>query len=188
MTDSPLAEAHAVFTKWLGADYDTDAIDAVLATVAAERLDGDPLWLLLISGPGNAKTETVQAAAGIGAIITSTISSDAGLLSATPRKERAKNATGGLLRLLEPRGVLVIKDVTSILSMDRNLRAAVLAALREVHDGSWYRDVSTDGGLRLQWKGRIESSTIMSPIGLPAIRSASATSSGVTFRRAAHSW
>jgi hypothetical protein len=34
-------------------------IDAVLAT-AAERLAGDPLWLLVVSGPGNAKTETVQ--------------------------------------------------------------------------------------------------------------------------------
>ncbi len=152
---TPLDECHDVFRRWLGHDYDIDAADAVMATAAAERLDGDPLWLLVVSGPGNAKTETVQAAAGIGAIITSTISSDAGLLSATPRKERAKNATGGLLRLLEPRGVLVIKDVTSILSMDRNLRAAVLAALREVHDGSWYRDVGTDGGLRLQWKGRI---------------------------------
>lgn len=155
MTDSVLTEAHAVFTKWLGDDYDIDAADTMMATIAAERLDGDPLWLLIVSGPGNAKTETVQAASGIGAIVTSTISSDAGLLSATPRKERAKDSTGGLLRLLEPRGVLVIKDVTSILSMDRNLRAAVLAALREVHDGSWYRDVGTDGGLRLQWKGRI---------------------------------
>lgn len=150
-----LEQAHAVFTKWLGGDYDTDAIDAVLATLAAEQLDGDPLWLLLISGPGNAKTETVGAASGVGAVITSTISSDAGLLSATPARERAKDATGGLLRKLEPRGVLVVKDVTSVLSMDRNLRGTVLAALREVHDGSWYRDVGTDGGQRLQWKGRI---------------------------------
>jgi hypothetical protein len=150
-----LRDTHDVFRKWLGADYDTDALDAVLATVAAERLDGDPLWLLLISGPGNAKTETVQAAAGVGAIIASTISSDAGLLSGTPRKERAKGATGGLLRKLEPRGVLVIKDVTSILSMDRNTRGTVLAALREIHDGSWYRDLGTDGGIRLQWNGRI---------------------------------
>jgi hypothetical protein len=152
---APLDDAHAVFRRWLGDDYDIDAADAMMATVAAERLDGDPLWLLIVSGPGNAKTETVQAASGIGAIVTSTISSDAGLLSATPKKERAKNATGGLLRLLEPRGILVVKDVTSILSMDRNLRAAVPAALREVHDGSWYRDVGTDGGQRLQWNGRI---------------------------------
>lgn len=58
---SPLTEAHAVFQRWLGAEYDTDALDAMLATIAVEQLDGDPLWLLVISGPGNAKTETVQA-------------------------------------------------------------------------------------------------------------------------------
>jgi hypothetical protein len=31
----------------------------MLAAAAVERLDGDPLWLLIISGSGNTKTETV---------------------------------------------------------------------------------------------------------------------------------
>lgn len=150
-----LDEAHAVFCRWLGEDYDTDALDAVLATAAVERLDGDPLWLLLISGSGNAKTETVQALDGAGAIITSTVSSEGALLSATPRKERANDATGGLLRKLEPRGVLVIKDVTSILSMNADSRAQVLGAFREVYDGRWSRNVGTDGGRTLDWAGRI---------------------------------
>ncbi|BBZ60137.1 DUF3854 domain-containing protein [Mycolicibacterium monacense] len=149
-----LDQAHTVFRRWLGDDYDTDALDAVLATAAVERLDGDPLWLLLISGSGNAKTETVQALDGVGAVITSTIT-EAGLLSATPRKDRAKDATGGLLRKLEPRGVLVIKDVTSILSMNTETRAQVLGALREVYDGRWSRNVGADGGLTLEWAGRI---------------------------------
>jgi hypothetical protein len=99
-----LDAAHKVFRHWLGADYDTDALDAMLATVAVERLDGDPVWLLLISGSGNAKTETAQALDGVDAIITSSIASEAALLSATPRRERAKNATGGLLRRLQPGG------------------------------------------------------------------------------------
>lgn len=150
-----LAEAHKVFTRWLGDDYDTAALDAVLATAAVERLDGDPLWLLLISGSGNAKTETVQGLDGIGATITSTISSPGALLSASPKRERAKDATGGLLRKLEPRGLLVIKDVTSILSMSGESRAEVLGALREVYDGRWSRNVGTDGGLTLEWSGRI---------------------------------
>ncbi|RFZ08114.1 helix-turn-helix domain-containing protein [Mycobacterium marinum] len=150
-----LTEAHNVFQRWLGDDFDTDALDAVLATTAAERLDGDPLWLLLISGSGNAKTETVQALDGIGAIVTSTISSPGALLSASPKRERAKEATGGLLRKLEPRGVLVIKDVTSVLSMSGDARAEVLGALREVYDGRWSRNVGTDGGLTLDWAGRI---------------------------------
>ena len=43
--------------------------DAVLATAAVEKLDdgSDPVWLLVICGPGNAKTETVQALDGVGA-------------------------------------------------------------------------------------------------------------------------
>ena len=128
-----------------------------MAAAAAERLNGDPLWLLLISGPGNAKTESVQSLAGIGAQITSTISSEGALLSATSRRQRAKEATGGLLRKLGDRGVLVIKDVTSILSADRNTRGGVLAAIREIYDGRWERNVGTDGGQTLTWTGRTPS-------------------------------
>ena len=154
-TTVTLDGAHTVFRRWLGEDYDTDALNAVLAAAAAERLNGDPLWLLLISGSGNAKTETVQALDGIGATITSTIASQGALLSATAKKERTADATGGLLRRLEPRGVLVIKDVTSILSMSGESRAEVLGALREVYDGRWSRNVGTDGGRTLDWSGRI---------------------------------
>lgn len=150
----PLEEARAVFRKWLGGTYDTDAMEAALATIAVERLDGDPVWLLLISGSGNAKTETVVAC-GVGAVAVSTVSGEAALLSASPKRSRAKDATGGLLRQLEPRGVLVVKDVTSILSMDRTARQEVLAALREIHDGHWDRPVGTDGGKTLSWAGRI---------------------------------
>jgi hypothetical protein len=154
-TPKPLIEVQSIFRKWLGEDYDLDVLDAVLAAAASERLTGDPLWLLVISGPGNAKTETVQALAGAGAHVTSTIASEGALLSATPRREKTKQATGGLLRKLGDRGVLVIKDVTSILSADRNTRACVLAAIREIYDGRWERNVGTDGGRSLTWTGRI---------------------------------
>ena len=150
-----LDDVHDAFLDWLGDDYDTDALDAVLAAAAVEQLDGDPLWLLLISGSGNAKTETAQALAGAGALVTSTVSSPGALLSATSQKDRAKDATGGLLRKIGDRGVLVIKDVTSILSMNKDARAEVLAALREVYDGHWSRNVGSDGGRTLDWHGRL---------------------------------
>jgi Bifunctional DNA primase/polymerase, N-terminal len=148
-----LAHVHATFRKWLGDRYDIDAVDAVVATAAAEKLDGDPLWLLVVSGPGAAKTETVQSLAGCGARITSTIQSEGALLSAS--KGRSKNATGGLLRKIGDGGILVIKDVTSILSNDRNVRTSVLAAIREIYDGRWERNVGSDGGQTLTWTGRI---------------------------------
>ena len=68
-----LNEREALRARGLGI---LDVVNAVVAAAAAERLSGDPLWLLLVSGSGNAKTETVQALSGIGAIITSTITSD----------------------------------------------------------------------------------------------------------------
>ncbi|SRR6266568_1304845 len=117
---SALQKVRDAFRRWLGEHYDLDAIHAVLATAAAERLTGDPAWLLVISGPGNAKTEPVQALAGAGAIITSTISSEGALLSGTPIRDKGKDATGGLLRRIGDRGVLVVKDMTSILSMHRD--------------------------------------------------------------------
>lgn len=152
---TPLQDAQRTFARWLGTEYDQDALCAVLATAAVERLDGDPLWLLLVSGSGNAKTETVQSLVSVGAQIVSTISSEGALLSATSKRERTKDATGGLLREIGDRGILVVKDVTSILSMNRDLRGQVLAALREVYDGRWTRNVGTDGGRTLVWEGRL---------------------------------
>lgn len=155
VTPRTLTEAHSVFRRWLGESYDLDALDIVLATAAVEQLDGDPVWLLVLSGSGNAKTETVIALAGAGAVVTSSIASEGALLSATSKQERAADATGGLLRVLGDHGLLVLKDMTTVLSMNRDMRATVLAALREVYDGQWTRNVGTDGGRSLSWRGRI---------------------------------
>jgi hypothetical protein len=156
-TASPttIGDVHDVFRRWLGDEYDLGALDAVLATAAVEQLDGDPAWLLVISGSGNAKTETVTALAGIKANITSTITSEGALISASSAKEKTKGAHGGLLRKMGDRGILVIKDFTSILSMNRDLRNTVVGALREVYDGYWERNCGTDGGRTLSWSGRL---------------------------------
>lgn len=150
-----LGTVHNVYSRWFGADYDLGALDCVLSAAAAERLGGDPPWLLVVGGSGAAKTETIMPLVGSGALAVSTINGEAALLSGTSKKDRAKNATGGLLRAIGDRGVLVIKDVTSILSMNRDTRALVLAALREIYDGSWSRNVGTDGGQTLVWRGRL---------------------------------
>jgi hypothetical protein len=151
-SSSPLSDTHAVFAKWLGAKYDTNVLDAVASAAAAEKLGGDPLWLIVISGSGNAKTETVQSLSGAGAHAASTIASEGALLSATAR---GHGATGGLLHKIGARGLLVIKDLTSILAMDSKVRGVVLSALREVHDGRWERHVGLHGGRTLTWAGRI---------------------------------
>ena len=150
-----LLDVHGVFHRWLGDEYDTVPLNAVLAAAAAEKLDGDPLWLILLSGSGAAKTETVQSLEGSGGHVVSMISSVGALLSGTSQRTAARDATGGLLRRIGPRGLLIVKDFTSILSMDRNARSGVIAALREVHDGKWVREIGTDGGRSITWEGRV---------------------------------
>ena len=110
----------------------------------------------VVSGPGNAKTETVQAAPRRRRASSSAPSSREGaLLSATPERERSQGGDRGLLRKLGDRGVLVIKDVTSILSMNRDIRGQgarrVPRDLRRQLD----RNVGTEGGRTLAWTGRV---------------------------------
>lgn len=153
-----LADVRTAYLKWFGKGYDLQVLEAVLAAAAAEQLGGDPPWLLVVGGSGAAKTETIMPLQGVNddrAIVTSTITGEAALLSGTPESERTKGATGGLLRKMGDGGILVIKDVTSILSMSRDARASVLAALREIYDGRWEREIGAEGGKTLSWKGRI---------------------------------
>src|SRR5262245_20929770 len=148
-----IADVHRLFTKYFGTEYDMQTADAVLAVAATNKIEGDPPWLMVISGSGNAKTETVTSVSGLKhAIAISTIASEGALLSAV---KKSKGATGGLLCQLGDSGILVIKDFTSIVSGDRKARQQILAALREVHDSKWDRTVGVSGGLTITWKGRI---------------------------------
>ena len=150
-----IAGVHAAFAKWFGQGYDLEVLSTVLAVAAAGLvLDGDPANVLVVGGSGAAKTETVSSLAAADAVVTSTIICEGALLSGTSSKERSKDATGGLLRKVGDRGVVVIKDATSILSMNRDARAAVLAALGEVADGFWERNLGVDGGRSIGWRGR----------------------------------
>src|SRR5262245_10049177 len=151
-----IEDIHALFREAYGESYDIEALDATLAVAAAEKLPGDPPWLLYISGAGAGKTETVCSVSSIPNVeIVSTVASEGALLSATSKKARSKQATGGLLRKIGARGMLIIKDFTSILSADCNVRGTVLAALREIHDGRYSRNVGSDGGQTIIWEGRV---------------------------------
>jgi DNA-binding transcriptional ArsR family regulator len=151
---SQLASTVAVFRRWLHLP-DPAALYAVLGAIAANRLPGDPVWLLLIGSPGSGKSELLQAATVLPDVHPTATLTEAALLSGTPKRERADGSSGGLLRMIGPFGILLAKDFGSVLSMQRDSRTAVLAALREVYDGEWTRHVGTDGGRTLHWAGRV---------------------------------
>jgi hypothetical protein len=150
----PLEQLVRVFRHWLHLP-DLGPLYAVLGAVAANRLAGDPCWLLLIGAPGSGKSELLGAVSRLSDSHPAATLTEASLLSGTPKKEHADGAKGGLLRVIGTFGNIVAKDFGSVLNMNRDARAATLAALREVYDGSWTRHVGTDGGRTLTWAGKV---------------------------------
>lgn len=149
-----LAIVLEAFRRWLYLP-DTDPVLVALAAVAANRLPGDPVWLLLLGPPGGGKTEILASLTGLADVRPAAVLSEASLLSGTPKKETARDAKGGLLREIGEYGIVTLKDFGSVLSMRHEARSPLLAALREVFDGSWTRHVGTDGGRTLHWEGKM---------------------------------
>jgi hypothetical protein len=151
----PVTEVLGVFRRWLHLP-DPSAVLVTCATIAANRVETfDPTWLVLVGAAGSGKTEALNATSKLDGVHAAATLTEAALLSGTPRKDTAQGATGGLLRTLGDAGVIVLKDFGSVLSMHRDARAGVIAALRELYDGSWTRLVGVDGGRRLHWDGRL---------------------------------
>ena len=150
----PIEDTLQVFEKWLILPSRTP-VYAMLGAIAANLLPGEPTWLGLVAPPSSAKTELINAIAGLPFAVSVSTLTLASLLSGTPRRQRTSGATGGLLRQVSNPGVLCLKDFTSTLTMRPESKAEVLSALREIYDGRWTRYLGTDGGRPLHWTGKL---------------------------------
>jgi hypothetical protein len=152
---SPVDALLKTFKRWLILS-DPVPIYATLGAVAANLLEGDPVWLGIIAPPSSAKTELLNSLMGLPYVHGVSTLTQASLLSGTPRRQQTPGAKGGLLRQFNSNnfGIIVLKDFGSILSMRTESKAEILAALREIYDGAWTRHLGSDGGRTLEWKGK----------------------------------
>jgi len=166
---SPLEELERV----LRANFykpDTQAVRIVLGTIQAHRLNlGDPAWLFVVAPPGSGKTTiTIMGTCGLhdvrmlGDFSENTFLSgfygheQPGMLEKlghAVQEDQTYTSTGN--------AVLVAKDFTTVLSMRREKRAAILGQLREIHDGEFKRDFGT--GVTKIWRGRVSVIAAVTP-------------------------
>ena len=133
---------------------DPGIVLVTLASVSANRMSGDPLWLLIVGPPSSAKTECLDALRRVPGYHAVSTFTEAGLLSGTAAREGDSSGTGGILMQLGQEGFLVFKDFTTVLSEHGSSRSRLLACLREVYDGSYRRSLGTKGGRTFVWEGK----------------------------------
>jgi len=141
-----LTRLYEVFERWLLLK-DPYLLEVVLATVVANLLGGDPLWLLIVAPPSSAKTEIIRALSRVPSIyLLSNLTANT-LLSGQKGKKDAS-----LLPHLSNK-ILAMKDFTTILTAHRDTRAEIFAQLREVYDGNYSKGYGT--GEVKNWEGRM---------------------------------
>lgn len=140
---------------------DPGAVELALSGCVANYASGDAVDLLFVGAPGCGKSEVVNALKGAPHVWP--------LSSLTPQtlvsgfESKRKNAPpASLLLQIGPFGILTFKDLTTVLTMHREARAAIIGQLREVADGRI--DKSFGNGLRIEWEGKVGMVAGVTPI------------------------
>jgi len=138
---------------------DRGPLVVVLAVAIANLMAGDPTWLLVIGGPSSGKSEMLNALRGRPGTHEMSTATVAGFLSGSSVKEGDDRATGGVLSQIAKSpnryGLVLVKDLTTLLSGAAETRDAVFGFMREVFDGSVTRALGTEGGRVFKWAGKV---------------------------------
>lgn len=138
-------ELYATYKKWLYMP-DTMVLDLMFGTIFANRLEGDPVWLFFVAPPAGSKSELLMSLSWAQECYPLTSLTPHALVSGTawgPGKDPS------LLPQLD-RKVLVLKDFTTILSMNYAARDEIFGILRDIYDGR--TEKSFGNGLKREYK------------------------------------
>jgi hypothetical protein len=135
---------------------DPSVLYTLMGAVAANLIEGPPVWLMLVGPPSCGKSELLNSLLDIPRVFeVAEISGEAAFLSGSPRKDVVTDATGGLLRQVGPHGGLVLNDFTSVLSKPLDKINSIMAVFRESFGGRWTRNIGGEGGRPIHWAGKL---------------------------------
>lgn len=127
---------------------DKGIVRMVVATVVANRMDLDPVWILLVAPPSGGKTEMITAIAGLDFVYPI---SDLTVNTFASGQKKAGKETSLLLKMNN--GIMAFKDFTSVLSKNKDARKEIMGQLREIFDGEYVKRTGT--GDDITWRGKV---------------------------------
>lgn len=139
-------ELEKIISKWLLLK-DRGLIRVLMATVIANKLSADPVWLFLVAAPGGTKTELIRGLNKIDGIYPISDLTPQTFLSG----DKGKNVS--LLMRIPENTIFTYKDFTTVLTMHRDKQQAIISQLREIYDGSYRKEFGN--GESRDWTGKI---------------------------------
>lgn len=123
-----LDDVHVVLNKWLYLE-DNNCIDLVLATALSNQIKGTPIWLILCGNSGDGKTELLNGLRGLDNVETIDQITTNTLCSGKP------NAKDLGSRLQDNDTILLILDMASLTSKQKDAKAEIWGQFRNLYDG-----------------------------------------------------
>lgn len=125
---------------------DEGVIKLICATVIANRLHTVPVWLIVVGPSGGGKTEFINIVKNCFQVHSqSTLTPQTFLSGQTSNR----NTQTSLLSVIGKTGILLFKDMTTLLSMNWDARTQIMSQLREIYDGRIKKTFGT--GMVVEW-------------------------------------
>jgi hypothetical protein len=129
-----LCELRARLAKWLSIPVeDEEMVDFALAVYKSHEIPGDPLWAIIIDASGAGKTELLRAFRKRKDSYFLSKFTEKSLVSGYRDPKHPEKDPSLLLELNEK--ILVIKDLSPLLSMREDSRKTIIGDLRDAYDG-----------------------------------------------------
>lgn len=128
---------------------DRGIVRIVCATVIANRMNLEAVWLLLVAPSSGGKTEMISALNGLTDIIFPI--SDLTVNTFASGQYKPGQETSLLFKVNN--GIFTFKDFTSVLSKNKDARKEIMGQLREIYDGEYVK--RTGNGKDVKWRGKV---------------------------------
>lgn len=126
---SPLEEVHKVYKKYFHIE-DTKRIDVVLAVALSQKLEGIPIWMLIVGASGDMKSVQLNSLIGLEQVYKLHNLTSKSLVNGYKDKNKYPDLAPELKNK-----IIVIPDMAQILKLPPVEKAEVWAQLRDLYDG-----------------------------------------------------
>ena len=139
-------ELRAGYSRWLDLSKDEGLLRLLYGAMVANRLDGVPVWILLIGPASTGKTEILMSLSGADEWVYTVSTLTPAALASGYGSEQAS------LLFRANHRILVVKDASAIDQLCSEDRGMVFSILRDAYDGKLER---ATGRGEIRWEGKI---------------------------------